>query len=215
MRLRDHCHPRVQMLLDLLASALMELQNSSPGWANGMTKRLLNYEPNDEPEDRLIRIIGIQIESRKKANLELYDEALRLLGQAVELRDVDDDSRYIDLASMVRIHLNKCDQIAAYQLMADSAVTAIRTESLPHWVAYDMLILAQFGDLHTPLKVPAYFAALEAYESCVLDDKNLDLANVWKKDPERALSLLIHHNPHSNSSFDPDSGPESCTTSDS
>jgi len=208
MRLRDHCHPRVQLLLDLLCSALSELQESRPGFAGGLIRRMLNYEPCTDPEDRLIRLVGTELKADQATALGKHDEALLLLQQAADMRDDDDDARYIDLAGMVRIHFDRGDQLAGFELLAKWALTAVRNEALPSWVAFDMLILAQFGDLAVSLQVPAFLDALTAYESRFLPDKGLSLAESWRDDPTRALETLLPHNPHTTSRFGFDSDQE-------
>lgn len=154
------------------------------------------HEPCRGPEDRLIRAVATSLKARHAMHRGDSDEAIRLFWAAAEMRDEDDESRYLELMAIVRIHFEQGRYAQGFQVTGQWARKAMRIPELFEGVPYDMLILARFGDLSISPTVPEFLEALADYESRFLADKNLGLAELWRHDPEKGLDLLLRHSPH-------------------
>ena len=124
------------------------------------------------------------------------DEALAIFEKLASLVKPDNSRYYLEVAGAIRVLLEKGEQATAFDLMGRSASTAVDTPAMLAWVAFDMLVLARYGDLAESVKTPVFLEALDTYERRFLPDKTLGLADLWRRDPQQALDTLLDHSPH-------------------
>ncbi len=197
---------RVCFLIDWLAAAVQVLheRNISPGLVNMIVDRLEGYSGRQDALGLKMLMTGLGMKGQWAHEEGRLDEALALYERLSSLVGPDDPRHYLDIAGVVRVLLEKGEQAAAFHRMGSSAATAVDTTTLSAQVAFDMLVLARYGDLAESVKTEVFLEALDKYERRFLPEENLGLVDLWRRDPQRALDVLLDHSPHPPLRQDPD-----------
>jgi hypothetical protein len=194
---------RVSFLIDWLVATLLKLHEHkiSPSLVQMIVDRLEQYAGTPDALGSEMVRTGLSLKAEWARDEGRFDGALWLLERLASLTRPDDSRYYLEIAGIVRVLIDKGEYGSAWDLMGRSAMTAMDDEGVPSWNACDMLAIGRFGDLAESVKSTVFMEALGRYESRFLADKNLGLADLWRREPRKALELLLGYSPH------PRSGP--------
>lgn len=189
---------RARLLIEWLIASVLKLREHriSPGLVQMIVDRLEEHGGTADAIGLRMMMAGLGMKADWAWEEGRLDEAQMLFERLMSLVKPDDSRYYLETAGMVRVLFDKDDQAAAFDLMGRSAMAAMNAEGLPIWHAFDMLALAQFGDLAASLESSVFLEAVAQYESRCLADRHLALAVLWHQDPQEALDTLLEHSPH-------------------
>ena len=183
------CDRRVKDLLDMLLSAMLALEQPSPGLVQALLRRLdaIGGETDDTAKMILLRTLEYRAEAAHAAGQQ--DLAISLLERAMGLLSPQDETYYLEAAGIITARFLQGQQQTAFTLIRAFVDTAVRAGQ-PEGTVNDILRLASFADLAHSAAIQEMPPALTQYENAYLGARSLSLSSRWTADPAKVLDLL-------------------------